>query len=99
MLLLASQGLLGQKDLGRRGAAALELSGPVQWQFVTGFDTGAAHGCSRVQSSCMELQDISPAPPLPPAFPVCPYPGAGRLKINNSKNNNNNKRKEKEIRV
>ena len=40
--LLVSQGLLRQKDLGRKVTVVLELSGPVQWRFVTGFEAGAA---------------------------------------------------------
>lgn len=41
-LLLHSQGLLRQKDFGRKVTLGLELSGPIQWQFVIGFEAGAA---------------------------------------------------------
>lgn len=84
MWLPGFQGLLRQKDLGRKVTVGLELSGPVQWRFVTctlalelellmNADTEQMGGAPRnVTSSAFE-----------PAFAEHPLPVASRLKINN----------------
>lgn len=41
-MLLVPQGLLRQKDFGRKVTLGLELSGALQWRFVPGFAAKAA---------------------------------------------------------
>lgn len=84
MWLLGFQGLLRQKEFGRKVTVGLELSGPIQWRFVTGTlalelellmnaDTKQMGGAPcNVTSSAFE-----------PAFAEHPLPVASRLKINN----------------